>query len=165
VIADDVRRLREAGVSFGSHSYAHEILTFLDGAELSGDLVRAKTEIESELQRSCALMAYPNGGTSQQVASAVAQAGHTIAFTTQPRLWMAGEGAHNVPRINMCEAKIVGPSGAFSSAAFDYAVYWRPFLSWVAEVGWRERLRRFVGVTCVAISLHSAIMIRLLSLS
>jgi peptidoglycan/xylan/chitin deacetylase (PgdA/CDA1 family) len=162
---NDVLRLQRAGVSFGSHSYAHEILTFLEGEELSRDLERARSEIEKTLQLPCSLMAYPNGGTSTRVAAAVAAAGHEIAFTTQPRLWMKGEAPHHVPRINMCEAKLVGLSGAFSGAAFDYAVYWRPFMAWVSEAGGWAGVRRFVGATCIALSAYSAIVDQLISIS
>lgn len=154
---DDVRRLQDAGVTFGSHSYEHEILTHLHGAELSRDLARARVEIQEKLQNACLLMAYPNGGTSPEVAAAVAGAGHAIAYTTDPRIWMRGEGAHNVPRINMCEAKLVGPSGTFSGAAFDYAVYWRPFMLWVTQADSWTAVRRFVGATCAVLAAHSAV--------
>jgi peptidoglycan/xylan/chitin deacetylase (PgdA/CDA1 family) len=141
---DDARRLRQQGVTFGSHSDAHEILTFLDPPALLDDLTRARQGVERELGTACPLMAFPNGGTSNTVAAAAKAVGHARAFTTVPRAWMKGQDPHWVPRINMWEGKVTAPSGRFSAAAFDYTVYFRPFVAWVAEASGIERFARLL---------------------
>jgi hypothetical protein len=30
-----------------------------------------------------------------------------------------------IPRVNMCEASVVGPTGRFSPALFQYNVFWK----------------------------------------
>jgi peptidoglycan/xylan/chitin deacetylase (PgdA/CDA1 family) len=141
----DVRQLHTHGVTFGSHSNAHEILTHLAGDELSQDLSAARRVMEQELEENCALFAYPNGGTNNGVAAAVAATGHELAFTTERRAWFPGEDPYHVPRVNMWEGKVASPAGEFSGAAFDYAAFWRPFLVWVAAARGVGRVARFLG--------------------
>jgi peptidoglycan/xylan/chitin deacetylase (PgdA/CDA1 family) len=142
---NDVARLRRGGVSFGSHSSVHEILTFLDRDALLADLTSARREAEARMQCPCPLLAYPNGGTSAAVESAAAAAGHTLAFTTVPRAWTVGSNPYQVPRINMWEGKITSPFGRFSGAALDYTIYWRPFVLWLSERHGFGKLQRFFG--------------------
>lgn len=81
---DDVRQLARGGISIGSHTLSHPILTRLTPPELERELVESKRRIEEEVSCECAWFAYPNGGAqdvSASVVDAVARAGYGVAFT------------------------------------------------------------------------------------
>ncbi|MBX3440456.1 MAG: polysaccharide deacetylase family protein [Planctomycetaceae bacterium] len=80
---DDVRKLAHRGLAIGSHTITHPILSRLDREELEHELQHSKAVIERELQRSCQLIAYPNGGpddVSPAVIEATSRAGYEVGF-------------------------------------------------------------------------------------
>jgi peptidoglycan/xylan/chitin deacetylase (PgdA/CDA1 family) len=141
-----VQRLSDGGVTFGSHSYSHEILTQLGSYELIGDLKHSRLALQSALGSDCTLLSYPNGSSSPDVEDAARNAGYSMAVTTHESIWMSGSSPYRVPRVNIWEGKVTAPWGGFSRVAFEYAAYWRPFMTWVSEEEGARRLSRFLGV-------------------
>jgi peptidoglycan/xylan/chitin deacetylase (PgdA/CDA1 family) len=121
--------LHASGVSFGSHTFSHPILTQLPPDTVASEVITSKQCIETRLNGRCDMFAYPNGNCSPGVRDAVARAGYHFAFTTQLGLWTRSSDLLRIPRVNISECHLTGPSGRFSRAVFEYTVFWR--------AGWR----------------------------
>ena len=121
---DEVASL-PAAVTLGSHTWSHQILTQLDRAAVTAELVDSKQELELRTGRPCTSFAYPNGNYSPAIRDAVERAGYRYAFTTRPGHWTAGSDPLAVPRINISENHLRGIRGGFSRAVFEYHVFWR----------------------------------------
>jgi glycosyltransferase involved in cell wall biosynthesis/peptidoglycan/xylan/chitin deacetylase (PgdA/CDA1 family) len=57
----EVRYLADNGVDFGAHTRTHPILSRLEDAELSEEIIHSKERIEEQLQRPVQHFSYPNG--------------------------------------------------------------------------------------------------------
>lgn len=76
---NELEFLADAGWEVGSHTATHPLLTKLEDAELSEELLRSKVACEKALGRECRTLAYPYGDADQRVVSAAARAGYTAA--------------------------------------------------------------------------------------
>jgi peptidoglycan/xylan/chitin deacetylase (PgdA/CDA1 family) len=81
---NQVKEMSQAGIAFGSHTCTHPILSREDDAELRRELIESKKEIEVQIGKNVALIAYPNGQRgdfSTQVMEETEKAGYKCAFT------------------------------------------------------------------------------------
>ena len=76
-----VLEMQDAGITFGSHSYAHRDLTTLSEAECERDLRASREVLEDLLGRPVPWLAYPRGRHNERVRRAAARAGFTHAFS------------------------------------------------------------------------------------
>jgi peptidoglycan/xylan/chitin deacetylase (PgdA/CDA1 family) len=83
---DDVRRLADAGWEIGSHTCSHPKLPSLERAEAADELIRSKQICEEELQRECAVLAYPFGLHDPETVEVAREAGYRSAVTLGERL-------------------------------------------------------------------------------
>jgi len=125
----DIRFLAENGVTFGSHTQNHQILTCIPLNEVKHEIETSKRVIEQTLGSDCALFSYPNGNFSPQVKELVARAGYRFAFSTRTGAWTRECDRWLVPRINVWEGMLVGPWGRFSRVACEYALFWKAYRS------------------------------------
>lgn len=96
-----LRSLRQAGHTIGSHTDYHGILTELDDDEVRHELIASKERIEAELGGSCDLIAYPNGDWDQRVGDLAKAAGYSYGFTQRfGRVSDHADGL-SLPRINL----------------------------------------------------------------
>jgi peptidoglycan/xylan/chitin deacetylase (PgdA/CDA1 family) len=116
--------LQAGGVTFGSHTSTHEILTMVPTAQAEHEIVSSRETIQQKLGSSCELFSYPNGDCSRPVRDLVAQAGYRFAFLNDPGVWTRHCDPFLVPRVNVCEYHLVDARGNFSPLIFDYAVVW-----------------------------------------
>lgn len=123
----DITAMAEDGVAFGSHTLSHEILPRIPLAKAHQELVESKKAIQKQLGRSCALLAYPNGDCTNEVRELAEEAGYERAFLNQPGIWTKDCDPLLIPRLNIWEGKLVGPSGKFSRIAFEYEVFWKTY--------------------------------------
>lgn len=80
---DEVRDIRNYGVSIGAHTVSHPILSTLEPDDLEKELSESKSVIESELDEECFSLAYPNGGKNdfnEQVMEEAKRLGFRIGF-------------------------------------------------------------------------------------
>lgn len=137
---DQIAELQAHGVTFGSHTSTHEILTMVPPAQAEQEIVSSREAIQQKLGGSCKLFSYPNGDYSEQVRKLVAQAGYKLAFLNQqPGVWTRDCDPLLIPRVNVCEYHLVNTKDEFSPLIFDYAVVWsaaRGLLSY--------RLKKFI---------------------
>jgi peptidoglycan/xylan/chitin deacetylase (PgdA/CDA1 family) len=119
-----IAELRTGGVTFGSHTSTHEILTMLSAADAEQEIACSREAIQQKLGCSCELFSYPNGDCSKPVRDLVAQAGYKFAFLNDPGVWTRDCDPFLIPRVNVCEFHLVDSKGDFSLLIFDYAVVW-----------------------------------------
>jgi len=122
---EQIDELHHAGVTFGSHTRTHEILTAIPLAQAQAEIISSRYLIEQRLSAPCALFSYPNGDYSEEVRELVQRAGYKFAFLNQdPGIWTEESDPYLVPRVNVCEYHLVDANGNFSALIFDYAVVW-----------------------------------------
>jgi peptidoglycan/xylan/chitin deacetylase (PgdA/CDA1 family) len=122
---EQIAELHARGVTFGSHTNTHEILTTLSAAQAEHEIVSSREAIQQKLGGSCHLFSYPNGNYSEEVRDLVAQAGYKLAFLDQePGVWTRDCDPLLIPRVNVCEYHLVDSNGNFSPLIFEYAVVW-----------------------------------------
>lgn len=125
---EQLRRLAAAGACIGSHTHTHQILTTISLGAADEEIGRSKQEILAEMGK-CHVFAYPNGNYSEDVVNVVQHHGYQFAFTTQTGWWRRKSDRFKIPRINISENKVTGPSGRFSRAVFEYFCFWKPILN------------------------------------
>jgi peptidoglycan/xylan/chitin deacetylase (PgdA/CDA1 family) len=113
------------GVAFGSHTQTHPILTGVTPVTARQEVCASKSAIETALQGSCDTFAYPNGDHSSKTRGILAQAGYKLAVTTTRGAWTASTDRLAIPRSNICEENVVGPTGRFSVSMFEYNTFWK----------------------------------------
>ena len=122
---EQIAELHAGGVTFGSHTSTHEILTTIPATQAEQEIVSSREAIQQKLGSSCEFFSYPNGGYSEQVRDLVAQAGYKYAFLNQePGVWTRDSDPFLIPRVNVCEYHLVDSKGDFSPLIFEYAVVW-----------------------------------------
>ena len=97
--SDQVLEMQDAGIAFGSHSFAHRDLTTLSDRECQEDLRTSKEVLEDVLKRSVNLVAYPRGLHNSRVRRVARRVGFTHGFTTS-RLRTTGDPLA-IPRIGI----------------------------------------------------------------
>ncbi len=81
---DQVRALAEAGMTIGSHTQTHRVMTSItDPAELSDELTGSKKILEEKLGMPVYFLAYPEGISNAAVRDAVKAAGYEAARSFQ----------------------------------------------------------------------------------
>lgn len=148
---EQIAQLHACGVTFGSHTSSHEILTMIPAAQAEQEIVFSREAIQQKLGGSCELFSYPNGDYSERVRELVAQAGYKFAFLNQePGVWTRDCDPLLIPRVNVCEYHLVDSKGEFSPLIFDYTVVWnaaRGLLSQMLSVRLKksQRARQISG--------------------
>jgi peptidoglycan/xylan/chitin deacetylase (PgdA/CDA1 family) len=141
---NQIVELHAGGVTFGSHTSTHEILTMVPPAQAEQEIVSSREAIQQKLGGSCHLFSYPNGDYSGQVRELVAQAGYKFAFLNQePGVWTRDCDPLLIPRVNVCEYHLVGAKGDFSPLIFDYAVVWSAARGLLSQM-LSNRLKKFI---------------------
>ena len=113
---DQVREMQEAGIGFGSHSYAHADLTQLSFEECVRDLRDSRLLLESLLGGPVPLLAYPRGRHNAVVRLATERAGYSHAFTLPERREAAGPYA--VPRVGLYRGNTLSDLRVKSARAY-----------------------------------------------
>ena len=120
-----VAELQAGGITFGSHTSTHEILTSIPVAQAEKEISDSRLSLRQRLGTACLLFSYPNGDWSYPIRALVGRAGYQFAFTNQdPGVWTRDCDPLLIPRVNVCEYHLVDPKGNFSPLIFEYAVVW-----------------------------------------
>ena len=122
---EQLANMARAGVTIGSHTQTHKILTAVPEDCAISEVWTSKAAIERRLHRSCSLFSYPNGGHSPLLEQLVEAAGYERAFSMATGAWDPRSSPYAIPRINICEQSVTGPGGRFSRLRFEYTVFWR----------------------------------------
>lgn len=98
---DQVKTLHRQGVTFGSHSLTHPILTRLSPASLREELGVAKARIEAVIGEPITSLAYPNGGLEDfnpTVVHTARSLGYQYGVTFLPGRCLATTDPFAIPR-------------------------------------------------------------------
>jgi peptidoglycan/xylan/chitin deacetylase (PgdA/CDA1 family) len=123
---NEIMQMSETGISFGSHTNTHPILTRVSESETLKELEESKAAIEARL-KACRFFAYPNGDWSGPVRELVARCGYQAAFANSSGVWQPGTDLFAVPRVNISENKLTGGRRKFSRSELEYAVFWKAY--------------------------------------
>lgn len=103
---EQLKEMQEAGMTTGSHSYSHRVLTALAEDEVEVDLRRSRELLEDLLDRPVPFLAYPRGFHDEGVRRAAAAAGFRNSFTLPETREAVGPQA--VPRVGIYPGNGVG---------------------------------------------------------
>lgn len=115
---DEVRQMRDAKISFGSHGVSHELLTSLSLDILDEELKESKASIERETGQEVNSLAYPNGNFNDTVIEAAGQSGYVCALTVETGLVQDESSLLQLPRINIHQNMTTNRRGLFSTPRF-----------------------------------------------
>ncbi len=119
----DVRELRGAGMSIGSHTWSHRNLARLSGADAQEDLRRAREVLEERLGEPVRAVAYPWGKPGRHVTdetlAAARRAGYELGVISLPRTVRDADDALRIPRFGM-GAEPVAQLAAKVAGAIDW---------------------------------------------
>lgn len=122
---EEVAEMARAKINFGSHTQTHPILPQLSTDAVRSELTESKAAIEKKLGKVCEIFSYPNGDCSPEVRAEVVRSGYRFAFLNNPGLWTRECDPYSIPRVNIWEGKLAGPSGKFSRIVFEYTVFYK----------------------------------------
>jgi peptidoglycan/xylan/chitin deacetylase (PgdA/CDA1 family) len=130
---DEIVEMDKAGVCFGSHTDTHQILTTIPATVAQKEVRHSKVALERMLGKPCQVFAYPNGDWSPETRHIVEEMGFVRAVTTQRGVWTSVSDPLAIPRSNVCESNVVGITGRFWPAMFEYTMLWK---AWRARPYW-----------------------------
>jgi peptidoglycan/xylan/chitin deacetylase (PgdA/CDA1 family) len=115
----EVRRMAEAGISFGSHGISHTVLTEFGPEEIRREVTASKDLMEKQIGKAVTTFAYPNGDFDTTVRELVAQAGYQGACATGRSATVKGRpDLMALPRKGVHEGMTAGITGRYSPAIF-----------------------------------------------
>ena len=80
---EEAREMAEHGISFGSHTENHVILTKVPLLEARHEIIHSRTELSTRLGQPVTAFCYPNGAYNPDIVRMVAEAGYQCAVTTK----------------------------------------------------------------------------------
>lgn len=141
-----IREMAAQGVCIGSHTQTHQIMTTLSTDAARCELRESKAAIEFAFSKPCDTFAYPNGDCSSETRKLLVEAGYKLAFTTRCGAWTPNCDPLAIPRVNICEDKVIGLNRRFSPTMFEYATFWK---AWRSMKAVRDRTPRLHQSTTV----------------
>jgi peptidoglycan/xylan/chitin deacetylase (PgdA/CDA1 family) len=124
----EIGEMAQSGISFGSHTDTHQILTAVSEPVAEQELSSSRNAIAEKLQE-CSLFAYPNGDWSERVRMIVGRCGYQKAFVNQPGIWKSETNLLSIPRVNLWEGNLTDFQGRFSIAQAEYCIFWKALRS------------------------------------
>jgi peptidoglycan/xylan/chitin deacetylase (PgdA/CDA1 family) len=80
---DEVGAMSEHGISFGSHSASHAIMTNLAPERIQNEVTASLNTLREKKVNYVPVFCYPNGNYTKEIAEQVKSAGYSAAVTTQ----------------------------------------------------------------------------------
>ncbi len=111
-----IAEMTEAGISFGSHTDRHPVLTLEAEDEIERELLSSKRALEEHLNQPVRHFAYPNGRSSAAIKRLLQRIGFDVAVTTERRINHGGDDLLALGRVCLCEESTRGMLGKYSSS-------------------------------------------------
>jgi peptidoglycan/xylan/chitin deacetylase (PgdA/CDA1 family) len=108
---DEAREMQAAGMSFGSHTHSHEVLSGLPAEQQVDELRKSRAILERELRRTVDVLAYPVGRPytfNRETVAALERSGYRGAFSFYGGANLRG----NVNRLDIRREDCYSPSPA-----------------------------------------------------
>ncbi len=113
----EIRRLREDGVRFGSHTASHSRLTFLSPANAMAELLSSRVEMTRRLGEAPEALAYPYGDTDEVIRYLAGACGYLYGLSVRPGFCKMDDRLLNLPRVEISGSDNLESFAAKSSAA------------------------------------------------
>jgi peptidoglycan/xylan/chitin deacetylase (PgdA/CDA1 family) len=113
---DEVREMRDAGITFGSHTRRHAVLVEETNEIILSELESSRQDLLRETGTASPYLAYPNGRYDERVARICEQAGFDAAFTTQNTFVSDPVERFTIPRVAVDDTVVSGPTHQFNAA-------------------------------------------------
>jgi peptidoglycan/xylan/chitin deacetylase (PgdA/CDA1 family) len=98
---DEMRLMRENGVTFAAHGASHTPFTGLSPEELLAEAAHSTETFHRELGQPCSCVAYPYGAHDEAVCRELSSFGYVLGFTCEERHWRNSDALMRIPRINV----------------------------------------------------------------
>ena len=79
---EEIKKMLDSGISFGSHTLSHPHLTQIDDSVLWNEIVKSKEVIKEKTGKNVEWFCYPFGDVNENIASLVKKAGYSGAVLT-----------------------------------------------------------------------------------
>ncbi|PIN80769.1 hypothetical protein COV16_00360 [Candidatus Woesearchaeota archaeon CG10_big_fil_rev_8_21_14_0_10_34_8] len=76
------KEMQDAGITFGSHSITHQVMTQLTESEMENEISKSKKIIVKRLKTNCSSFAYPFGNSNESVRTILRKSEYLIGLTT-----------------------------------------------------------------------------------
>ncbi|GBD94407.1 poly-beta-1,6-N-acetyl-D-glucosamine N-deacetylase precursor [bacterium BMS3Abin05] len=99
---EQIREMSDAGMTIGSHTCSHPILSILSENELRTEIVQSKARLEEELNRPIRTFCYPNGKAEdfgERAKRVLKEAGYDCAVTTEIGFVRKQTNLYELPRM------------------------------------------------------------------
>lgn len=96
---EEILSMRSDGLTIGSHSMTHRVMTELSESEAQAEAVRSKRLLEEKLGQPVSCFAYPKGRASSASERIVESSGYALAFGTRSGVPLSWNGRFNIQRI------------------------------------------------------------------
>jgi len=80
---DEIDEMSKQGISFGSHTCNHKLLTMVPIAEVERELIDSMAILKKKVTKYTPVFCYPNGYYNEVIKEMVEKAGYTAAVTTK----------------------------------------------------------------------------------
>ncbi|MEQ1921585.1 MAG: glycosyltransferase [Pyrinomonadaceae bacterium] len=110
-----VREMSNKGISFGAHTSNHVVLPLESQDVIKSEIESSKALLEAQLGKKAVSFAYPNGEYDAAIKQITANAGYTVAVTTETRVNHPGADPLALGRTSLCEESTRGISGRYSA--------------------------------------------------
>lgn len=100
----EVRRLDAAGMDVGAHTRTHVPLNAVPTAEMKGQILGSRNDLQRVLGHPVQWFAYPYGSYNAAVVAEVRKAGFVLAVTTQGGTRASAQAPLTIPRIHVGRA-------------------------------------------------------------
>jgi peptidoglycan/xylan/chitin deacetylase (PgdA/CDA1 family) len=117
--AGELQRLRQSGITIGSHGKRHDPLPCLSEDARQDEIIGSKAAIEQLANQAVDCFCYPHGAVDDAACALVAGARYACACTTEPGAVRTGDCAHALRRIAADENSSRGLWSAFSPGMFE----------------------------------------------
>ncbi len=137
---EEVKEMAASGVSFGSHTQTHPIMTVLPIDDARNEILNSKAQIEECLGRDCKTFAYPNGDWNDEIRGLVTVSDYDCACAVDRTRSDMELDPYTLRRIVIHEGYALGVSGRFSLCVFALKTsgLWHNFKAWFRrEESWR----------------------------
>jgi peptidoglycan/xylan/chitin deacetylase (PgdA/CDA1 family) len=120
---DMVRALDRAGMTIGSHTQTHALLTLENPKRMTNQIVGSLLTLQEKLGKPVAHFAYPDGRFNPSVVSCVAEAGYRFGYTTCLHRDLRYPSL-TIPRKIFWENSSLDPFDGFSSILMHCHAHW-----------------------------------------
>jgi peptidoglycan/xylan/chitin deacetylase (PgdA/CDA1 family) len=79
----ECKEMQNNGISFGSHTITHQVLTHQKKEEVHKELKDSKATIEKHIQKECTTVAYPFGNNNKETREITKECGYIAGLTTE----------------------------------------------------------------------------------